>query len=89
MPYNQKTVGVRVNPMADVFLMVVLLVLIATTAGVVNNYIKRDGKQNKKLLERIEALEAAGGSELEERVRALEVIVIDEQHSLKDKISNL
>lgn len=73
---------------------VVLIVLIGCSTGVITSYFKSKKRVSsrivKRLDERIDLLEQQMGDRaLEERVRALEVIVTDEKRRLDQEIRNL
>lgn len=80
--------------MQEGLLFVVLIVLIGCSTGVITSYFKSKKRVSsrivKRLDERIDLLEQQiGDRALEERVRALEVIVTDEKRRLDQEIRNL
>lgn len=76
----------------DVFTMVALIVLISSSAWVLESYFKskRKNRSDPDLRERVERLEGlVGDGSIEERVRALETIVTDEKRRLDREIKSL
>lgn len=74
----------------EAMIFVVLIVLIGCSTGVITSYFKSKKRVSPRILERIERLEhQMGDGSLEERVRALEVIVTDEKRRLDREIRNL
>ncbi len=78
----------------EVFVPIVLIVLIGCATGVITSYFKSkkrmSSREVKRINERIDLLEQRiGDRALEERVRALEVIVTDEKRRLDQEIRNL
>ena len=71
------------------FLMVVLIVLIAVGAGVVNNYLKLQAKRSEGASDAEIQKMQADIDRLTERVRVLEKIATDGDHRLRDEISRL
>ena len=74
----------------DPIVMVVLIVLIAVGAGVVNNYLKlkANAKSDKGADEDIRRV-LGEVDRLKERVRVLEKIVTDQERQLSDEIRKL
>ncbi|WP_233356032.1 hypothetical protein [Henriciella aquimarina] len=72
------------------FTMVVLIVLIAVGAGVVNNYIKMKARREEGSADQEELHRLRQDVErLTERVRVLETIATDKDERLRDEISRL
>ena len=72
------------------FTMVVLIVLIAVGAGVINNYLKLKSKQSDTSVDAEELARLKDEvSLLKERVRVLEQITTDKDRRLSDEISRL
>ena len=72
------------------FTMVVLIVLIAVGAGVINNYLKLKNEQSGNAADTEELARLKDDvARLKERVRVLEQITTDKDRRLSDEISRL
>jgi len=72
------------------FTMVVLIVLIAVGAGVVNNYLKMKSQQRGDVADNAEVQQLRGEvAELKRRVATLERLAVDRDRALQEEIARL
>ncbi len=72
------------------FTMVVLIVLIAVGAGVINNYFKMKAEAKSNAADDLELQKLRGEvAELKQRISTLERLAVDKDASLREEISRL